>query len=125
MPAGMVHVSYPFVTFHPTKPPIFPEIWQQGFSYEMTLRLLGLLPIGWHTIYVARVDEQKKEIENHDQGPMIKSWRHVLSARETASGGTLYTDALEVEAGIFNPLFWLYLQMYYRFRHWRWRKIRQ
>lgn len=50
-PSTLVHVSAPLLTFSPTRP--FPETWYDE-TYEVQMRLGGLVPLGRQEIRVSR-----------------------------------------------------------------------
>jgi hypothetical protein len=58
-----------------------------------------------------------------EHGGAVKKWNHVILVELAGAGRTRYTDSVDIEAGLLSPAIWLYAQFFYRYRHWRWRKL--
>ena len=55
----MLHVASPLVEFAPIEPKSLPERWEEK-EYLVSVRLLGLLPIGWQRIKVSMRDRSNE-----------------------------------------------------------------
>jgi hypothetical protein len=125
-PALLEYVAHPLVRFEAVDAPHFPEQWIEG-DYKSRLRLFGFVSFGEQTIGI-RINEARQkentfyELLDDGHSNLIPIWRHriTLEARE---GQTLYTDELELRAGLFTPFVWLFAFLFYRHRQRRWRKL--
>lgn len=50
---------------------------------------------------------------------LIPKWDHLITIR-AAEGGCLYTDRVEIHAGVFTPFVWSFAWLFYRHRQRRW-----
>jgi hypothetical protein len=127
-PALLEYVAAPLVAFEPVDPGSFPKRWEDG-EYRVAMLLFGVIPLGEQTIRTSRprVDdtegEQFYQIRDEGTGQLISVWDHLISVRETPDGKTVYTDEVEVEAGVLTPLVWLFAAVFYRYRQRRWRTL--
>jgi ligand-binding SRPBCC domain-containing protein len=105
--------------------PLGPVPDQLGAGDVVRVRLLffHLIP-GWaHEIHVLVVDEAARRIETTERGGSVKTWDHVLSVEPAPAGRTRYTDTIEIDAGPLTRLVWMYANLFYRYRQWRWRRL--
>lgn len=127
-PALLKYVTAPLVVFEPIGPESFPEQWEED-EYRVAMMLFGVVPLGEQSILISkpRVDdtegEQFYQIRDDGTGNLVSTWNHLISVRETADGKTVYTDEIEVKAGILTLLVWLFAAVFYRYRQRRWRKL--
>lgn len=127
-PAVMQYVSWPLQYFVPTKHP-FPTLWQNG-EYEVELRLFNLLIIGKQLLQIELPTQQNHRyaIRDHGHGisgvlKFVKKWDHRIILAENENKTTLYSDIIEVNAGIITIPVSLYAQLFYRWRQKRWKKF--
>ena len=80
------------------------------------------IPLGKHTIKIIEMDEKKKYILTNETG-IVKYWNHKLIIKKIGNKKTRYTDEVEIKSGILTWFFWLFASFYYRYRHWRWKKL--
>jgi hypothetical protein len=127
-PALLEYVAAPLVAFDPVDPEAFPERWEAD-EYRVAMLLFGVIPLGEQTIDVSRqrVDDtegnQFYQLRDDGTGKLISVWDHLISVRETPDNKTVYTDEVDVEAGILTPLVYLFAAVFYRHRQRRWRKL--
>lgn len=127
-PDLLEYVAAPVIEFDPVDSESFPERWDEG-DYRAAMRLFGVLPLGEQTIRISeeRVDDtdgaQFYQLRDDGTGELISVWDHLISVRETPDGKTVYTDEIEVRAGVLTPLVWLFAAVFYRHRQRRWRKL--
>jgi hypothetical protein len=119
----LTHVAAPLVVFEPLQPSAFPGQWADG-EYEVRMRLWGWLPVGRQTIGISRgASGDTRVLIDAGRGQLAKTWHHVIRVEPGPAGNTRYTDALEIRAGIFTPVVWLFAQVFYRHRQRRWRAL--
>jgi hypothetical protein len=100
-----------------------PEEWRAGETVRTRLLFFHLLPAWTHELRIIRVDGEAREILTNEGGAFIKTWSHLITVRPHADGGCLYTDEIEVRAGVLTPFVWLYASAFYRYRQMRWRRL--
>ena len=122
-PSSLKFVASPVLTFVPEgqTDDDLPDEWNTGVSYQMKLRLFGLIPLGRHTIRLVKIDRENRTIESRESGSLAKVWNHTISFRETSRGIVTYTDVIELDAGLLTPVVWLFSQLFYRHRQRRWK----
>jgi hypothetical protein len=102
----------------------FPHIWKEGQEIETSLILFHILPAWWkHYLKVVRVDNERMEILSNERSGFIRTWNHWIKIDRSADGKALYTDRIEIEAGMMTLPVWFFANMFYRYRQMRWRKL--
>jgi hypothetical protein len=95
----------------------------EGDVIRVRLMFFHVVP-GWtHEIRIVRIDDEARRIETDEHGGGVKTWRHRISIDPHGAGRAYYTDRIEIDAGPITPLIWGYAQLFYRYRHWRWRRL--
>ena len=115
-------VTWPVMSFRPLTPGGEPECWTQGSDFQCRLYLFGIIPLGKHTISFERIDPAAREIQSREHSAMVRRWDHLIRVRPTPEGHTLYSDEVEIEAGLLTPLIFAFAQIFYRHRQRRWRQ---
>lgn len=100
----------------------FPSRWTEGNQVDTRLRFFGFLPAWRHRLQIARVDDDKRVIQTLEGGGFVDTWDHRIEV-EQADGGTRYVDDVEIEAGPFTAVIWLYAKALYRYRQRRLKKL--
>jgi hypothetical protein len=63
------------------------------------------------------------EILTHESGGLISVWNHQMAVESKPDGQSVYSDVVEIRAGVFTPLVWLYANIFYRYRQMRWQLL--
>lgn len=89
----------------------------------MRVRLFGFLPFGEQAI-VIMFPETITEFAMRDAGysRFITTWDHLITIRPSRDR-VVYCDEVDVRAGVFTPLVWLFAQPLSRHRQLRWRRL--
>lgn len=122
------HVAAPLVRFDPVSPPAFPETWQEG-RYLVRNRLFGVIGFGQQWIGISYPTDpstpagERFVIRDDGQGDLARTWDHHIVVQALPDGRALYTDTVEVRAGVLTPLVWLFASLFYRHRQRRWRDL--
>ena len=98
-----------------------PSEWQQGSTEKLKIMLFGVIPAWSHQIIFEDISESQMAMLTHESGGVVKAWNHNISVRPVGNNSCYYTDDVEIEAGIFTPIIWLYAHIFYRYRQLRWR----
>ncbi|MHA7820677.1 MAG: hypothetical protein ACX930_13600 [Erythrobacter sp.] len=125
-PRLLDHVASPMIEFG--YPPSFDRNadWPLG-EHHVTMRLFGVLPIGWQAIGIEIPESPDPDVtllRDNGHSPLIKRWDHWISIRPHPSGrGTLYTDRVHIEAGLLTLFVTAYARLFYAHRQKRWRAL--
>lgn len=116
-------VSAPLMAFRCSDPGGFPERWLAGRTYRLSMYLFGRIPLGWHEIAVLAIDHTGRRFSTAEQGLLIRGWRHTMHVRTGGRGETVFRDELDVRSGIVTPLIMAGAYLFFRYRHWRLRRL--
>jgi hypothetical protein len=122
-----LYVCRPLVRFAPTGAEPLPEVWVDG-TYQVKMSLFGVLPLGtqWIVPTVSAVDpapeHESYEVRDEGRGTLIPRWSHRITVRGS-EGGTVYTDEVDVGAGLLTPLAWSFALLLFLWRQHRWRRL--
>ena len=120
-PLTLVSVSQGFLTF--VEADQFPAQWQEGDVFQLRLALFGCVLSPWkHDLRITKVNEAERVICSKEQGGFY-TWDHTMRVAALAEGSCQYSDEIEIHAGLLTWPTWLYANVYYRYRHARWRKM--
>ncbi len=119
----LAYVAKGFIRFKPLKGDVFPETWEPG-EYRAWMFLFGWLPIGWQAIRIEIPESQGPVYRLRDNGysPLIRRWDHWITL-EAEGPGTLYTDRLDLDAGLLTWPVALFARIFYAHRQRRWRRL--
>lgn len=122
----LLHIAWPLMRFIPVGDEPF-EHFKPGGRYEVKLRLFGILPFGTQWIVTSLYDPETgqwpKRLRDNGYSALIDKWDHWITITPNAEGGTLYSDDVEISAGLMTPLIWAFAQVFYRHRQRRWRGL--
>jgi hypothetical protein len=122
----MVFLLRPLVSVQPIEPAELPNRWEPG-RYRVSMRLFGVIPLGWQNILVGDVvnDPSAGRWGFHDDGAgsLVRRWDHRILLEALPDGRSRYTDRVEVEAGLMTPGAWLFATVVFAWRHRRWRQL--
>ncbi len=127
-PALFAYVTAPLVRFHAVQPPTLPEVWGEG-SYRIRMALFGLLPLGEQSIVIVAPavggTPERPHYEMYDRGygQLARKWHHTIRIRTAEDGSTLYSDHVEIEAGLLTPFVVVFASVLFRWRQRRWRRL--
>lgn len=122
----LMHIAWPLVRFSPVSDEPF-EAFKPGGRYPMKLRLFGVVPFGTQWI-VTSVHQPEtgvwpKQLRDNGHSALISKWDHWITIAPTESGGTFYSDEVEISAGIVTPFIWAFAQLFSWHRQRRWRGL--
>ena len=112
-------IVHPFISFTARDSRPLPTFWQVGDTVSINLLGFGLIPLGAHEITIIRVDEDKHEAETREQGSLTPVWNHTIRVRPFGESQTLYTDEIDLDAGLLNPLIGHFILFLFRYRQTR------
>jgi hypothetical protein len=116
-------VSSPLMKVTSKEPGGFPETWSADGPHEVSLKLLGLIPLGRQTIdisFTQRPGGVRMMVDSGKplSGPlgMVKTWDHRMAISETGNQQTLYRDRLVVKAGLLTPVIFMGMWIFWQIR---------
>ncbi len=119
-PAMLAEVSYPLLSFFTRDGHPFPSVWHAGASADLNVYGLGMVPLGRHTITIERIDPTAGEIQTRESSQLVPVWNHLIRIEPFGDGQTLYTDQIDISAGLLNPLVTQFALVFYRYRQSQW-----
>ncbi|MGF1471249.1 MAG: hypothetical protein ACFB50_05825 [Rubrobacteraceae bacterium] len=101
----------------------WPEEHREGLKVRGRIWFFHAIP-GWrHEIRVVSVDKERREIRTRERGGFVEVWNHLLKVEALSEESSLYTDEVEIEAGMLTPVVWAVAHLFYRYRQARWRSL--
>lgn len=100
-----------------------PERFVNGSEAQCKLRFFNRLP-GWtHYWRISNIDTGSMIIDSEEYGGLVKRWHHIIKIESLNDSQCVYTDDIDIKAGIATPLVWLWANVFYRYRQRRWKKL--
>jgi hypothetical protein len=124
-PKSLQFVAAPILKFIPEQENSLSGEWKVGTPYPLKLYFLGIIPLGRHTITLAKIDKKANTIISKENGHLAKVWNHTIFFQQEKPGVLRYLDEIEIQAGWLTPGIWLFAQVFYRHRHRRWKVLLQ
>jgi hypothetical protein len=122
----LMYVAWPLVRFTAIDGAEF-DMFSTGRQYQVKLHLFGLLPFGAQWIvpstHEPEVGEWPKCLRDNGHSSLISTWDHWITITPSSGGDTLYSDQVEIAAGVMTPVIWAFAQVFYRHRQHRWRRL--
>lgn len=122
-PAALRFVSAPLLHFKPLVAGELNGEWVVGKTYPLRLYLCSFLPLGGHSITLARIDRAANLIESKESGALSPVWNHTIRFHPLGDGKLHYTDEIEIQAGLLTGMVWAFAHLFYRHRQRRWKKL--
>ncbi len=120
-PRSLQFVASPILSFRPTLTDEFEGEWVEGKTYDLKLYFLKIVPLGHHKIKLVKIDRQSNTIVSNESGTLVPVWNHAISFRKIEQDKLLYTDEIEIKAGVLTPAIWIFACLFYRHRQKRWK----
>ena len=70
----------------------------EGQVAEFEISAFGIMPWSPYQVEVVEVSAAERRFVSHENGGMIKLWRHVMTIEETPTGAR-QSDVIEIDAG--------------------------
>jgi hypothetical protein len=98
-----------------------PEQFIEGSAVDVRILFFGFIPAWRHHLAIRSIDDARRELLSNEHGGLVRVWNHLIRVEPLDNERCRYTDDLEIQAGFFTPLVWLYAHVFYRYRQRRWR----
>ncbi len=89
---------------------------EQGKTYSTNITVLKLFSTEGYKIRIDRLCFKDRVMISHEGGKNIRSWRHKVDI-EPANSGSVWTDVIEVDAGLLTPIVSRFAKFMYLHRH--------
>lgn len=122
-PRLLREVAAPLLRFRLAPGEAWPEQWAEGQTIRLRLYALRLLPLGPHTLTIARVDEGARTIQTHESSPLLRLWEHRIAVESAGNGHTRYIDTVHFDAGRLTPIVAPFVRAFFAHRHRRWQSL--
>lgn len=119
--SSLVHVARPIIYFKQLPQYPLPEIWREG-RYQVSMRIFGFIPFGRQWIVVTTNDENMY-VRDNGYSRLVKKWDHHIYVNATDDDRTIYTDIVQIKAGLLTPIIYLFAVCFYAHRQKRWKKL--
>ena len=100
-----------------------PEKWELQKIYAFKLYIYGFFPMGRHEIILSQMDQENKEILSREHNKIVSVWNHLIKLESAETGKTIYTDEVEIYAGLFTYVTALWGTSFYKHRQKKWQWI--
>ncbi len=101
----------------------FPNEWREGTTERTRLLFFGFLPAWKHRLSFQKISDSERVLYTNEGGGLVPTWNHLISVEPLSAYTCRYTDDVEIKAGLLTPLVWLYAEILYHYRQWRWRSL--
>lgn len=119
-PTSFQKVTFPLMRFRPQASEGFPVRWMEGDSYRLVMYLLGVIPLGHHTIRFVKIDRERMRISTDESGMLLREWRHTMEVNQAAEEQTVrFSDTLELNNGLLTLPTYVGVYVFFVYRHWR------
>ncbi|USB31931.1 hypothetical protein [Paenibacillus sp. YPG26] len=123
-PATFQMVSAPLMAFRSRDTGGYPPRWAEGSSYPLRMYMLGVVPLGHHTILFKRVDHSARRISTDEHGLLLKFWQHTMEViPDSDPEAVLFRDTLELKNGLLTIPTYLGVYAFFAYRHWRMKRL--
>lgn len=122
-PALLQFVAKGMISFKPDSVSL-PHRWEQGETYGVRMRILGLLPFGGvHYLLIEKIDASTYRISTREWDRSVSVWNHDVSLTPLPAGGFEYTDAILIYAGWKTAGVTAFAKSFYKHRQKRWQLV--
>lgn len=101
----------------------FPPQWREGDTQSTRLLFFGVIPAWKHRIHFRKVSDSERVLDTHEEGGIVSTWDHTIKVEPINEHTCHYTDEIDIKAGWATPLIWMYANLLYRYRQYRWARL--
>lgn len=122
-PKSLQFVASPVLSFIPVGKNGFEKEWEIDRDYNLKLYFFGFIPLGRHQIRLVEIDRSHNKIVSTESGLLARVWNHTIQFEQSGDNKVLYTDLIEIRAGLLTLLIWCFAHLFYRHRQRRWKRL--
>jgi hypothetical protein len=108
--------------FEPVGDETVPATWAAGGHFRLKPYIFGVLPSGVHEFKVVRIDHAAREMHFSEHDAVVSRWEHLIRVRPAAAG-CIYSDTIDLDAGLLTPVVFLWSKAFYTARQRRLRRL--
>lgn len=117
-------VAFPLFRFKAVETPALPAEWEEGQTVKLRSYMFGIIPFGGvRDLYFDRVDDHEFTIQTREKDAVIRKWDHLIQIRAHGEKSAIYSDCVEIDAGLLTWPVYLFAQLFYWHRQMRWRSV--
>lgn len=114
------YVTTPLVRFVPRDCTVG-AVWEEG-QYVMNMYFLGFLPLGSQYIHI-QLDKANMSVLDRGHSKPVPKWHHLIRIQEAGETQALYSDCIDIEAGLLTLPVVLFARCFFYYRQYRWKKL--
>jgi hypothetical protein len=118
---SLFYIAKPLIKFVQLPEHPLPELWKEG-KYPVKMYILGFIPFGKQWIAIS-IYNNNLHIRDNGYSKLIKKWDHNIYLKGVGENKTLYTDTIDINAGILTIFIAMFAKIFYRWRQKRWRRL--
>jgi hypothetical protein len=122
-PQSLQFIASPILKFQSSVRGDLEREWIIGKSYELKLYFLGIFPLGRHTIKIVTADRDRNTIVSNETGLLTRVWNHTIRFSQATPTKLIYTDEIQIEAGLLTAPIWIFAHCFFRYRQKRWKLL--
>lgn len=126
-PITLDYIAFPILVFKNIDPKNYPKIWKNG-TYQVKMMLFNFIPFGKQYIKIEELkDKDPNEfiIRDNGTGDLIKKWDHWIIIKKINGNSEVvqYIDRIDIDAGLITSFIWIFANIFYRWRQFRWKSL--
>lgn len=114
------YIAWPYATFTPVGEE--KKVWKAGDTSAYRFALFGVIPFGTHKIRVISFD-MDDGIFTHESNEHVPVWNHRIILKEISKNRCLYTDIVEIDAGLKTIFIYIWALSFYSHRQRKWIRL--
>ena len=114
------YVTNPLVRFVPRDCTV-DAVWKER-QYVMNMYFLGFLPLGSQYIHI-QLDKANMSVLDRGHSKPVPKWHHLIRIQEAGETQALYSDCIDIEAGLLTLPVVLFARCFFYYRQYRWKKL--
>jgi hypothetical protein len=121
--ASLRFVCKPWIYFRYCGKRPLNDRWHEGETFPFFLWLFKVVPLGYHSIQLEKIDPAHYAIQSRERGSVVTTWDHLITLQEIAPNETHYADEVDLYAGWLTPVVAWWSTRFYEHRQRRWRTL--
>lgn len=101
----------------------WPDLFEEGQVHETKLLVFNFIPAWKHKLRIIEVDSENMSISSREEGGLVRRWNHRKWIEAVSANSCLYTDEIDIKAGLLTWSVWSYAHVFYRYRQRRMRHL--
>jgi ligand-binding SRPBCC domain-containing protein len=116
----LLYITRGMVSMEPVE---VPDQVREGAVIRLKIKVLNAPPAMDYEMRFVRVDPAAHVMLTNEHGGVIRHWVHRITVEQLSAGRCLYTDQIDIDAGLMTPLVAGFARVFYRIRQRRFRDL--